>query len=264
MSLQRKRTAVCLALSGFLLLSTGFTQNGAQPVKINVDGRVIETNTTTLSPERILSREGITLSDRDEYQITKTDRETEITVYRAVPVTVEFQGESREDLTSKPTVGEVLTELGYNLNDVEADLGFEAKVTDGSRIILTDSAAKIAEQERLAEEERQRALAAQKIETAQGELNYASALTMEASAYLPSDGGGSGITASGMMAQRGVAAVDPDVIPLGTRLYIPGYGEAIAADTGGAIIGHKIDLCMEDYGEAMQFGRRDITVYVLA
>ncbi len=53
------------------------------------------------------------------------------------------------------------------------------------------------------------------------------------------------------------------MIPLGTRLYIPGYGEAIAADTGGAIIGHKIDLCMESYHEAMQFGRRDVTVYVL-
>ena len=92
---------------------------------------------------------------------------------------------------------------------------------------------------------------------------YSEAMIMEASAYLPTDGGGDGITASGIMAERGVVAVDPDVIPLGTRLYIPGYGEAIAADTGGAIIGNMIDLCMEDYGEAMEFGRRDITVYVL-
>ena len=64
-------------------------------------------------------------------------------------------------------------------------------------------------------------------------------------------------------AVRGVVAVDPDVIPLGTRLFIPGYGEAVAADTGGAIVGNRIDLVMDSYGEAMDFGRRDVTVYVL-
>jgi len=83
-------------------------------------------------------------------------------------------------------------------------------------------------------------------------------IVMEASAYLAGDGDGAGITAV-----RGVVAVDPDVIPLGTRLFIPGYGEAVAADTGGAIVGNRIDLVMDSYGEAMDFGRRDVTVYVL-
>ena len=87
------------------------------------------------------------------------------------------------------------------------------------------------------------------------------AIVMEASAYLAGDG--AGITATGLPAVRGIAAVDPDVIPLGTRLFIPGYGEAIAADTGGAIVGNKIDLVMDSYGEAMDFGRQDVTVYVL-
>ena len=93
--------------------------------------------------------------------------------------------------------------------------------------------------------------------------DYVAVITMEATAYLPSDGGGAGITATGIPATYGVAAVDPSVIPLGSRLYIPGYGEAIAADTGGAIYGYRIDLCMESYSEAMNFGRRDVTVYVL-
>jgi len=88
-------------------------------------------------------------------------------------------------------------------------------------------------------------------------------ITMEATAYLPTDGGGDGITATGIRARHGVVAVDPNVIPLGTRVYIPGYGEAIAADTGGAIVGNKIDLVMDSYGEAMDFGRQDVTVYVL-
>ena len=101
------------------------------------------------------------------------------------------------------------------------------------------------------------------VETSRGVVRYREVLTMEASAYLPGDGDGRGITATGMVTRRGVVAVDPNVIPLGTRLYIPGYGMAIAADTGGAIRGHKIDLLMESYGEAMEFGRRSVEVYVL-
>ena len=93
--------------------------------------------------------------------------------------------------------------------------------------------------------------------------DYLAVYDMEATAYLPSDGDGYGITATGIPATYGVAAVDPAVIPLGSRLYIPGYGEAIAADTGGAIYGNRIDLCMESYSECMNFGRRYVTVYVL-
>lgn len=89
-------------------------------------------------------------------------------------------------------------------------------------------------------------------------------ITMEATAYLPTDGGGDGITATGVQAHHGIVAVDPNVIPLGTRLYIPGYGEAVAADTGGDIIGNRIDVVLEDYSSAIQFGRRTVEVYVLS
>ena len=101
------------------------------------------------------------------------------------------------------------------------------------------------------------------VETAQGYLPYSQVMSMEATAYLPTDGNGAGLTAMGIPATYGVVAVDPDVIPLGSRVYIPGYGEALAADTGGAIYGYRIDLCMEDYWQAMDFGRRTVTVFVL-
>ena len=94
-------------------------------------------------------------------------------------------------------------------------------------------------------------------------FSYTAVMSMEATAYLPNDPGCTGITAIGIPATYGVVAVDPGIIPLGSRVYIPGYGEAIAADTGGAIYGYRIDLCMENYYEAMDFGRRTVTVYVL-
>ncbi|MGI6082788.1 MAG: G5 domain-containing protein [Limnochordia bacterium] len=95
-------------------------------------------------------------------------------------------------------------------------------------------------------------------------LQYTAVKEMVATAYTPRDGSGAGITYTGIKATKGVVAVDPRVIPLGTRLYIPGYGEAVAADTGSAIKGSRIDLCYESYSEAIQFGRRVVKVYILA
>jgi len=74
---------------------------------------------------------------------------------------------------------------------------------------------------------------------------------------------GNGITAIGLRARKGIIAVDPRVIPLGTKLYIPGYGEAMAADTGGWIKGNRIDLCFETMEECYRWGRRRIKIYLV-
>lgn len=70
-------------------------------------------------------------------------------------------------------------------------------------------------------------------------------------------------TATGQQPAVGMVAVDPSVIPLGTRLYIEGYGYAVAADTGGSIRGNKLDLFMEDRSQCMKWGRRTVKVYIL-
>ena len=62
---------------------------------------------------------------------------------------------------------------------------------------------------------------------------------------------------------RGIVAVDPHVIPYYTKMYVPGYGVAMAGDTGGAIVGNRIDLFMDSYEEAINWGRRDVEVYIL-
>jgi 3D (Asp-Asp-Asp) domain-containing protein len=255
MSLRTKKVFAASALVLCMLFTTGFTDAGGRNVTINADGKSMTLRTRYTSPELILNQAGIRMNHKDEFQLDKHDsQKEEITIYRAVPVTLQYRGQSREVYTSKQTVGDALKELGYDQDAYSADLDLNTKITTNLRISVSDAAPKPKEQ----------VYQPQQVATEYGPEAYSNVLTMEATAYLPSDGGGSGITASGMAAGRGVVAVDPDVIPLGTHLYIPGYGMAIAADTGGAICGDRIDLCMESYGEAMQFGRRDITVYVLS
>lgn len=101
-----------------------------------------------------------------------------------------------------------------------------------------------------------------------GKSSRPAVYVFEATAY--TTGGSVGtVTASGRPAKVGHVAVDPRVIPLGTKLYIESmdgtksYGYAIAADTGGAIKGRIVDLYFNTYRECIQFGRRNVRVYVL-
>jgi len=90
-------------------------------------------------------------------------------------------------------------------------------------------------------------------------------IIMKATAYTKSKSEGTykGITKSGTQVSRGSVAVDPRRIPLGTKLYIEGYGHAVACDTGGDIKHDRIDLYMETKKEAFEFGRRDVKVYIM-
>jgi 3D (Asp-Asp-Asp) domain-containing protein len=73
-----------------------------------------------------------------------------------------------------------------------------------------------------------------------------------------------GTTSIGLRAGYGVVAVDPELIPLRSVLYIEGYGRAIAGDVGSAIKGRRIDLGFEKAREAYRFGRRVVRVYILS
>lgn len=74
--------------------------------------------------------------------------------------------------------------------------------------------------------------------------------------YLP------GRTALGVPVRKGVVAVDPRLIPLGTKLHVPGYGPSLAADVGIAIKGRIIDLWFPTTAEASEWGRRTVTITV--
>jgi 3D (Asp-Asp-Asp) domain-containing protein len=90
---------------------------------------------------------------------------------------------------------------------------------------------------------------------------------MEATAYSPTvqeTDSDPWTTASGMKSGHGVVAVDPRVIALGSKLYVEGYGYAIAGDTGGAIKGNRIDVFFYAADETARWGRRWVRVFVLS
>ncbi|MFZ3172487.1 MAG: ubiquitin-like domain-containing protein [Carboxydocellales bacterium] len=92
-----------------------------------------------------------------------------------------------------------------------------------------------------------------------GPLAFRESLVLEASGYTHTGHR----TSTGRVTERGIAAVDPSVIPMGSRVYVDGYGYALAADRGSAIVGNRIDLFFETKAEALNWGRRNVRVYLL-
>lgn len=88
-----------------------------------------------------------------------------------------------------------------------------------------------------------------------------------ATAFTANCKGCSGVTSTGFNLKKNpdakIIAVDPKIIPLGTKVWVEGYGEAIAADKGGSIKGNKIDVFMSSTKKATNWGRRTVTVKIL-
>ncbi len=100
------------------------------------------------------------------------------------------------------------------------------------------------------------------VETPQGTTPFSQKLNVFSTSYDKNCSGCSETTALGLKTGYGVVAVDPNVIPLGSRLYIPGYGTAVAGDTGGSIKGNKIDLGFDDVKNGW-WSSRFVEIYIL-
>lgn len=91
-------------------------------------------------------------------------------------------------------------------------------------------------------------------------------VTVTATAYTAFCAGCSGVTRTGLDLRANpsqkVIAVDPSIIPLGSKVYVEGYGEAVAGDTGGAIKGNRIDIFIPNYAEAINFGKKTVKVTI--
>ncbi|RHW42206.1 LysM peptidoglycan-binding domain-containing protein [Neobacillus notoginsengisoli] len=108
---------------------------------------------------------------------------------------------------------------------------------------------------------------AQKVNQTNAQPVNGKVLTMTATAYTASCKGCSGITATGINLKNNpgmkVISVDPSIIPLGSKVYVEGYGHAIAGDTGGAIRGNIIDVFIPSKDAALKWGRKTVKVTVL-
>lgn len=316
----RRVMVLVVALVLTSLVVTGFVWANKK-ITIIADGKTITTSSIHNNPEEVLAQASIYLGPKDEYRVrqgAKSSDAVTIEVYRAIPVTVLYNGKVEVVLTGKPTVREVADALNIpkstriipgettrptpnmqikvinvtekmesreipiprpivRQSDASLEKGIEGVFEEGRdglkkamlKVRYEDGIEVAAEvlSEKVITEPKPQVVhigTRETVTTYRGTLRFKRVMHMEATAYNPTDGAPHGLTATGIPARRGIVAVDPDVIPLGTRVYVPGYGLGLAADTGGAIIGDKIDLCVEGYDEAWDFGRRMVKVYILA
>lgn len=141
------------------------------------------------------------------------------------------------------------------------------QVAEQKSTVQTAQQSKPKQQAAPVKQKQQAAPAKQKVETAQNNQQEATSMTVEATAYTAYCNGCSGITKTGIDLRSNpnqkVIAVDPSVIPLGSKVYVEGYGTAIAGDIGGAIKGNRIDVFVPSKDQAYNWGRKQVKIQVL-
>ncbi|MGE5553891.1 MAG: ubiquitin-like domain-containing protein [Betaproteobacteria bacterium] len=317
---------VSILLLLFASLAYAFTR---KEVQLTVDGETRRVVTHRRLVRTLLSSQGIRLGPADEVipsLASPLKQKMKVVIHRAVPVTVQVDGQTLRLLTPKQTVREALLAAGVAVGKHDRlEPSAEAPVTAGDKIVvhrverkevrqlvelpfavlrrqdpdlergqervvragskglkertirvITEDGKVIARSlvaERVVREPQPQLVAVgtkkvvRTLRTSRGDYRYVERRVMIATAYDPGPRSigprATGHTYLGLKAGYGIAAVDPRVIPLRSRLYIPGYGEALAGDIGGAIKGNRIDLCFDTYEEAIRFGKRKVEVYVL-
>lgn len=262
--------------------TTTFVIKTAVPVTVIYDGIEIEIMTYKSSIQEVLADNGVMLYEYD--RIDKYNPDTEVVsgmTLRIVRVTKDVEVirspiPYKVKVVENPTMGmnerNLLTEGEYGEHGIISEITFE----DGMEIYRTTILNEIIKPV-VHEVIEMGTIPVMTIQGTNEIFLYSKVLTMTATAYTldPAECGGKepgdpayGITRSGLPAEPGVIAVDPDIIPLFTRVYVEtaqgtwlDYGMAVAGDTGSAIRGNIIDLFMLERDDALNWGRRDVRVY---
>jgi 3D (Asp-Asp-Asp) domain-containing protein len=168
------------------------------------------------------------------------------------------KGDSLWDIAKENNVS--INEL-KELNDIDSHI-----IQPGDELIIEDVTTEDAEQTKVTPQQK----VAAKVEAVSKEATEQSVeetLTVTATAYTANCEGCSGTTKTGIdliaNPDKKVIAVDPDIIPLGSKVHVEGYGEAIAGDIGGAITGNRIDVFIPSESKAKKWGRKEVEVKVL-
>ncbi|KAB2953018.1 DUF348 domain-containing protein [Heliorestis acidaminivorans] len=233
----------------------------AFPVTVIADGESHSLLTTTVAVEDLLEQLQIELGTSDRVEPPLVQLVTEPEEVRVIRVTFE---EVREEQSIPYTVEQTADpNLEKGLRRI-ASRGRNGVAQSVVRVTYEDGHAVHREvlSQNIVREPVNQVVAMGTIDrVSRGGMNFRfrEARQMQATAYTHTGRN----TASGVYPQVGMVAVDTSVIPMGTRLYVEGYGFATAADRGSAIRGDKIDLFMETHAEARRWGIRTVKVYVL-
>lgn len=241
---------------------------------IDVDGRLVAVRMPPVTVAEALRRAGIDLGPADRLSVP-----VDAQVWEGLRLKVTRVATER--LTIEKEIAPAVTYI----NDANLDKGKQRVVQPGEAGILAREYTVVYEdgqevdrqlvEERVVKPAVDRVIArgtrpvVRTATVARGRtIRYTDVLIMEATAYEPGPQScgiyADGYTYTGKKATYGIAAVDPRVIPLGTKLYIEGYGFAAAEDIGSRIEGHRIDVCYDTVREALLWGRRRVKVYILA
>lgn len=266
LSALRRHPFALLGIGTLLILLTGGVHWWSSPtVDLTVDGTTRHLHVKAHTVSELLQREHIDLKG-DDFSIPPLNTPLERT--NAVKVTRVTHTIETTSLKQPPHI-EWHVQLKANLRPVEMEKGIQMEEVKTLRTTLHDGV-------KISEWVLKRKIQRHSIYTLtlfNRQNNYPAKtydllktqkLVMRATGYfvgertVPSD-----TTFLGYELRRGLVAVDPKVIPLGTRLYVKGYGYAYAADTGSAIKGNRIDLAVAGRKEEAKFNRKKIDVYLL-
>jgi 3D (Asp-Asp-Asp) domain-containing protein len=256
---------ITLALCALL---TGPARSAPSPVRILIDGHTLSAPASADTVREALQAAGVSLSPDDEVtpalsarpgtepirvrRVTFTERTTDAKIpYRTVIRPAEGRG--------RPFHPTVLKEGRPGLK----------RATYRVRLVDGEEAGRTLLREETVREASDQVVVARQPATlgSRGAYTGKRTLTMLATAYDPGPGScgkyANGATCNGKRAGYGIIAVDPRLIPLGAKLFVPGYGYGIAADVGGAIKGSRIDLGYNSRTGARQWGKKWVQVTVL-
>ncbi|MBZ4687820.1 MAG: hypothetical protein JG764_1453 [Clostridiales bacterium] len=254
------------SLDARLTEGTNIKITRALPVIVHVDGQVKEVKIANPTVESVLAELEITLGDMDKVQSNLLEGED--------PLYVKITR-----VTQKVETREVPVDYTVKLIPADNMLRGERKVIQKGRQGLKKETYRVTyEDGNKVEEEvlksevirkpveetalfgtKKRWEPADRYKPGSPEFTPVKELEVEATAYTHTGN----TTFTGIWPYVGIVAVDPKVIPLGTKMYVEGYGFAEAQDTGGAIKGEKIDVFMDTREEALKWGRKKVKVYIL-
>lgn len=253
--------------------------NKAFEVVIDDGGQKSKVWTTGGTVEEILEKENITYGELDRISpslnenITNKNAKIKVVNVQLKTETVEdklaFETEEKKDSSLERGTTRTITEGEEGLVEKTYEVVFE-NGKEVERKLIEEKVKKESKNRVVAvgtKEPKLTQVASAKSSHSSKTPSGGKEFVMQATAYTANCGGCSGYTATGINLSANpnakVIAVDPNVIPLGTRVWVEGYGTAIAGDTGGSIRGNRIDAHVPTKRDAQKFGRRTVRVKVL-